>query len=255
MQKTTKAAAKAAAFLKQKKYRTERQEFLVEGLRAVEEAVEYGKVKTIFFVPTNDERTNALLKKAANKGIEISETYEGYMVQIADTTTPQGVIAICLMPQNKLQNIFDGKGMILVLDRVQDPGNFGTILRTADAAGIGGIISLSGSVDAYSPKVIRSSMGSIFHIPLVENVSESEFLQAATKFNYDIVATSLKDGKSIYETKCKPQSAIIVGNEANGVSPVFLKTANKKVFIPMRGRAESLNVAMAAGVIMFELTK
>lgn len=253
MIKTTKVAVKAAAFLKQKKYRQERKEFLVEGLRAVEEAVEYGQVKTIFFVPTGDARINELLNKAQAKGIMLSETYEGYMAQIADTTTPQGIIAICTMGQDTLATLFATKKMLLVLDRVQDPGNFGTLLRTADAAGIGGVVALSGCVDMYSPKVVRSSMGALFHIPVVENISEADFLEAIVGNHYDVVATSLNGGESIYEAKVKKQSAIVVGNEANGLSQVLLKIANKNVFIPMKGRAESLNVAVAAAVILFEL--
>ncbi|MBQ0067087.1 MAG: RNA methyltransferase [Phascolarctobacterium sp.] len=255
MIKTTKAAVKTAAFLKQKKYRQERQEFLVEGIRAVEEAVEYGNTKTIFFVPTDDERVNALLKKAEKKGIVISEAYEGYMAQIADTSSPQGVIAVCGLPKYNLDDIFGTGKMILVLDRVQDPGNFGTMLRTADAAGIGGVVALSGSVDAFSSKAVRSSMGSLFHIPVVENITEAEFLESSMHYHYETVTTALIGGESIYDTKVNKKTAVIVGNEANGVSSVLFKSANKRVYIPMKGRAESLNVAVAAAIVLFELNR
>ena len=251
--KTSKAAAKSAAFLKQKKYRQERLEFLVEGIRAVEEAVEYGNTKMIFFVPTDDERTNALLQKAESKGIPVSETYEGYMVTICDTTTPQGIAAICQMPQCRMQDVFATKKMVLVLDKVQDPGNLGTLLRTADAAGLGGVICLEGSVDAYMPKVIRSTMGSIFHLPVVQNVSEADFLAMALEHQYETIATSIDGGTNIYETEIGGNLAVIVGNEANGISPTLIKSANKRCYIPMKGRAESLNVAIAAAIVIFQL--
>ncbi len=253
MMKTTKAAAKAAAFLKQKKYRQEQQEFLVEGIRAVEEAVEYGDTRMIFFVPTDDARINALLQKAEAKGIAISETYEGYMVMICDTTTPQGIVAVCRLPKCRMQDVFASKKMVLVLDRVQDPGNLGTMLRTADAAGLGGVICLEGSADAFMPKVIRSTMGSIFHIPVVQNVPEADFLQMAMEYKYETIATSMDGGTDVYDTKIKGNLAVIVGNEANGISPTLIKSANKCCYIPMKGRAESLNVAIAAAIVIFQL--
>lgn len=255
MMKTTKAAAKAAAFLKQKKYRTEIGEYLVEGLRNVEEAVEYAITKMIFYVPSDDPRLNKLLQRAAEKSIAVSETFEGYMAQISDTATPQGVIGVCKMPKTKLTDVFRPGKMVLVLDRIQDPGNLGTIIRTADAAGIGGIVSLVGTVDAYNPKVVRSAMGSIFHIPLAENVTEAEFLSCALEHRYITVATAMEGGTSIFDARPQDKVALIVGNEANGVSTTLLQSANARYYIPMKGRAESLNVAMAAGIIMFELNK
>lgn len=253
--KTTKAAAKAAAFLKQKKYRIETGEYLVEGIRNVEEALENAITKMIFYVPSDDARLKELLQKAVEKGIAVSETFEGYMAQMSDTITPQGVIAVCKMPKYKLSDVFLPNKMVLILDRVQDPGNLGTIIRTADAAGIGGIVALAGTVDVYNPKVVRSAMGSLFHVPMVENVTEAEFLEYATKHHYVTVATAIENGESIFEAGHLDNAAVIVGNEANGVSSTLLKSANKRYYIPMKGRAESLNVAMAAGIIMFELNK
>jgi len=255
MMKTTKAVAKAAAFLKLKKYRVQTGEYLVEGIRNVEEALEHAVTKTIFYVPSEDARLMALLQKAEDKDIVISETSAGYMEQISDTATPPGVIAVCQMPRYKLEDVFLSNKMVLVLDRVQDPGNLGTIIRTADAAGIGGIIALTGTVDAYNPKVVRSAMGSLFHVPLVENVSEADFLEYAAKHHYVTVATAVENGESIFAAGHLDKVAVIVGNEANGVSASLLKLADKRYYIPMKGRAESLNVAMAAGIIMFELNR
>lgn len=253
MVETTKAAAKAAAFLKQKKYRKEQDAFLVEGLRSVEEAVESGRVKTIFFVPTEDERTNALLRKVEEKGIELSKATVGYMLQMADTTTPQGIMAVCELPHTQLAEVFDTGKMVLVVDRVQDPGNLGTLIRTADAAGLGGVICLNGTADAYMPKVVRSAMGALFHVPVVTDVSETDFLTCVAQYGYQTVATAMEGGESVFDVQLPKKSALILGNEANGVSEHLLQSATERVFIPMQGRAESLNVAMAAAVIIFEL--
>lgn len=252
---TTKAAAKAAAFLKQKKYREEQGEFLAEGLRTVEEAVEYGQVSWLFYVENDDARLQKLLKKAEEKGISMSDTFAGYMAQIADTVTPQGVIAVCKIPQTTLDDLAKIDKMFMVLDRIQDPGNMGTIIRTADAAGVSGIITMAGSVDVYSPKVVRASMGSVFHIPIVEGVTEAQLKSFCKEHNYIMVVTAMEGGQNVFAYVPRRRMLVVVGNEANGVSPTLLEAADKRLFIPMRGRAESLNVAIAAGIIMFKLTR
>ena len=131
---------KAAAELKQKKYRTQNGLYLAEGLRTAEEAVAYKAVETLFYVATDDDRTIRLLEDAAMQNIKLVCVNENVMKKIADTETPQGIIAVCKMRQPKLETLLAGGKMLLVLDRVGDPGNIGTMLRTADAAGIGGLV-------------------------------------------------------------------------------------------------------------------
>lgn len=243
---------KAAAELKQKKYRTQNGLYLAEGLRTAEEAVAYKAVETLFYVATDDERTMRLLEDAAAQNIKLVCVSENVMKKIADTETPQGIIAVCKMRQPKLENLLASGKMLLVLDRVGDPGNIGTMLRTADAAGIGGLVLLKGCADIYAPKTVRSSMGSLFHIPVLSGVSEQEFISAAKKAGYDLLVTCLDGADNLYKADLSGRIAFVMGNEAGGVSESLLAQADKRVYIPMAGRAESLNVAMAAGIVMFE---
>ena len=243
---------KAAAELKQKKYRTQNGLYLAEGLRTAEEAVAYKVVETLFYVATDDDRTMRLLEDAAMQNIKLVCVNENVMKKIADTETPQGIIAVCKMRQPKLENLLASGKMLLVLDRVGDPGNIGTMLRTADAAGIGGLVILKGCADIYAPKTVRSSMGSLFHIPVLSGVSEQEFVSAAKKAGYDLLVTCLDGADNLYKADLSGRIAFVMGNEAGGVSETLLEKADKRVYIPMAGRAESLNVAMAAGIVMFE---
>ena len=243
---------KAAAELKQKKYRTQNGLYLAEGLRTAEEAVAYKAVETLFYVATDDDRTMRLLEDAAMQNIKLVCVNENVMKKIADTETPQGIIAVCKMRQPKLENLLASGKMLLVLDRVGDPGNIGTMLRTADAAGIGGLVLLKGCADIYAPKTVRSSMGSLFHIPVLSGVSEQEFVSAAKKAGYDLLVTCLDGADNLYKADLSGRIAFVMGNEAGGVSETLLTKADKRVYIPMAGRAESLNVAMAAGIVMFE---
>ena len=243
---------KAAAELKQKKYRTQNGLYLAEGLRTAEEAVAYKAVETLFYVATDDDRTMRLLEDAAMQNIKLVCVNENVMKKIADTETPQGIIAVCKMRQPKLECLLASGKMLLVLDRVGDPGNIGTMLRTADAAGIGGLVLLKGCADIYAPKTVRSSMGSLFHIPVLSGVSEQEFVSAAKKAGYDLLVTCLDGADNLYKADLSGRIAFVMGNEAGGVSETLLEKADKRVYIPMAGRAESLNVAMAAGIVMFE---
>lgn len=243
---------KKAAELKQKKYRQQQGLFLAEGLRTVEEAVASKSVEMIFYTAIEDARTREVLEQAAAENVRLICVAENVMKKIADTETPQGIIAICRMEQPSLDELLASGKMLLVLDRVGDPGNIGTMLRTGDAAGIGGLILLKGSADIYAPKTVRSSMGSLFHVPVLGGVAEADFVRSAKKAGYELMVTTLEGADNLYKADLSGRLAFVMGNEANGVSDTLLASADKRVFIPMAGRAESLNVAMAAGVVMFE---
>ena len=243
---------KAAAELKQKKYRLERGLFLAEGLRTVEEAVAYKAVVSIFYTAIEDDRTRAVLEEAAAQQVKLTCVSDTVLKKIADTETPQGIIAVCKMQPVALDDLLASGKMLLVLDRVGDPGNVGTMLRTADAAGLGGLVLLKGSVDIYAPKTVRSSMGSLFHVPVLAGVGEDEFIESAHNAGYELLVTCLDGADNLYKADLHGRLAFVMGNEANGVSEGLLAAADKRVYIPMAGRAESLNVAMAAGIVMFE---
>ena len=243
---------KAAAELKQKKYRQQQGLFLAEGLRTVEEAVHSKTVVSIFYTAIDDDRTRCVLEEAAAQQLKLYCVSDAVMKKIADTETPQGIIAVCKVQDVTLDKLLSKGEMLLVLDRVGDPGNLGTMLRTADAAGIGGVVLLKGCVDIYAPKTVRSSMGSLFHVPVVSGVAEDKFIAEAKDAGYELLVTSLEGADNLYKADLGGRIAFVMGNEAGGVSASLLERADKRVFIPMAGRAESLNVAMAAGIVMFE---
>ena len=276
---------KEVANLKQKKYRTESGTFFAEGLRAVEEAVQYADVTELFY--TEAGRLDEVLKAAGNvpadtkeksgnmnnvnhnnagtakkrneasNGIRMYQVDEKVMAKLSDTKAPQGVLAVIRTPEQNLRQLrpgtaSDNNAPVIILDRVQDPGNLGTIIRTADAVGALGLILLEGCVDAYSPKVVRASMGSLFHLPVVQDVTAEEALTWCYRNGYEPAATALKNAQNVYKADISKKMAFLFGNEANGVAEELQAAAETRFFIPMAGLAESMNVAMAAGIILFE---
>lgn len=244
----------AAAELKQKKYREERRAFLVEGLRAVEEAVAWGKITELFYVPAESERLQRLLTAAEERGAVLFRTDGRVMGRLCDTKTPQGIAAVVKIPPDDISRIDVGldHAPVLVLDRVQDPGNAGTLIRTADAVGAAGVLFLEGCTDAYSPKTVRASMGSVFHIPVVQNLRPDEALAWCCRQGYLPAAACLEGAENLYRADLNRRIAYILGNEANGISPELQAATKLRLYIPMPGRAESMNVAMAAGILLFE---
>ena len=278
---------KEVANLKQKKYRTESGTFFAEGLRAVEEALQYADVTDLFYTEAEAGRLDEVLKAAGNvpadtkeksgnmnnvnhnnagiakkrneaaNGIRMYQVDEKVMAKLSDTKAPQGVLAVIRTPEQNLRQLrpgtaSDNNAPVIILDRVQDPGNLGTIIRTADAAGALGLILLEGCVDAYSPKVVRASMGSLFHLPVVQDVTAEEALTWCYRNGYEPAATALKNAQNVYKADISKKMAFLFGNEANGVAEELQAAAETRLFIPMAGLAESMNVAMAAGIILFE---
>ncbi|MEE3380887.1 MAG: RNA methyltransferase [Succiniclasticum sp.] len=247
---------KAAANLKNKKFRTETGRFVAEGLRAVREAIAYGQVESLFVTDDEAERLGDWLDKAASRGARLYRVDGKVMARLSDTKTPQGVLAVAAMPRAGLADLrpdpADPDAPVVILDRIQDPGNLGTIIRTADAAGVQAVLLLEGCVDAYSPKVVRATMGSLFHLPLVQHLAAEEVLSWCARQGFRTVATCLEGASDLYRAELAGKQAFILGNEANGVAPALQQAAAERVFIPMPGKAESMNVAMAAGIILFE---
>jgi TrmH family RNA methyltransferase len=278
---------KEVANLKQKKYRTESGTFFAEGLRAVEEAVQYADVTELFYTEAEAGRLDEVLKAAGNvpadtkeksenkknanhnnagtakkrneaaNGIRMYQVDEKVMAKLSDTKAPQGVLAVIRTPEQNLRQLrpgtaSDNNAPVIILDRVQDPGNLGTIIRTADAVGALGLILLEGCVDAYSPKVVRASMGSLFHLPVVQDVTAEEALTWCYRNGYEPAATALKNAQNVYKADISKKMAFLFGNEANGVAEELQAAVETRLFIPMAGLAESMNVAMAAGIILFE---
>lgn len=241
--------------LKDKKYRDESNEYLVEGVKLVEEAVkENAKIKQIIVCEdttrTYEIPTHIMLEIARYECISVSNKIFNIITQV---TNPQGIMAII---EKNAQNakIDYTQDIIVVLDDVQDPGNLGTILRTVDSIGLNQIIVSKGTADAFNSKVVRSTMGAIFRIKIIEVENLAQAIKEMRKHHFKLMVTSLQTKNSIYDIDFN-KKIIVIGNEANGVSKEIQDMADEKAKIPMLGRTESLNASVAAGVVMYEYVR
>ncbi len=238
-----------------KKDRLEYGLFVLEGLRIVEDALreESGISHLILTVNAAEKLGEALLQADLRntKTIVISNELGN---KIAQTTQTQGVFAICRIPV-KRDIVFKENGKYMILFGLQDPGNVGMIIRTADALGMDGII-MSGSCDLYSPKVIRSTMGSVFRMEIfIENDSEALFASLENNNITSCASVIDADAERITECSFSGSQAVFIGNEGNGLPPEIAARCTRKITIPMCGSINSLNAAMAAGIVMWELAK
>ena len=172
---------------------------------------------------------------------------------ITDVTNPQGILAV-IGKNTDINEIDYNQNLFLVLDNIQDPGNMGTILRTADSINLKQIIVSKGTADCYNPKVVRSTMGAIFRVKVIECEDLKKVVKEMKRRKIKVYATDLQTDKSIYDVDYK-KSAIVIGNEANGVSKELLEIADEKIRIPMIGKTESLNAAVATGIILYEVVR
>lgn len=241
--------------LKDKKYRDESNEYVVEGVKLVEEAVkENAKIKQIIVCEdttrTYEIPTHIMLEIAKYECIYVSDKIFNIITQV---TNPQGIMAI--IEKNAQDTQIDyTQDIIVALDDVQDPGNLGTILRTVDSIGLNQIIVSKGTADAFNSKVVRSTMGAIFRIKIIEVENLAQAIKEMRKHHFKLMVTSLQTENSIYDIDFN-KKIIVIGNEANGVSKEIQDMADEKAKIPMLGRTESLNASVAAGVVMYEYVR
>lgn len=245
--------------LHKKKYRYINKKYFLEGIRSVEECIKYSS--NIEYIVYSESLLNLngglkLYEDITKMKLNVIKTTDVILKSVSDTDNPQGIIAVMNFKESKIEELIgDDKKFFIILDRIQDPGNMGTIIRTCDAFNVDGVIISEGCVDIYNPKTIRSTMGSIFHIPIVfsENILET------TKYlklnNIDIMSTSLENSMDIYNVDLNKDVAIIIGNEANGVSEELLSISNTNIKIPMSGKAESLNAAIASSIVIYEVNR
>lgn len=226
---------------------------LVEGVRAVSEAIESGV--TVDFAVTSPR---LLATKAGERLAERLAAQECERVEddelgaLADTERPQGVLLVCREPEAGLDRIRGG-GRYLVLDRVQDPGNAGTLVRAAVAFGLAAVVCLDGTVDPWGPKTVRSSAGMIFRIPVVRAEADAAAERLAAEGVPLFVADT--EGEDVGEHRRAPSFALVVGNEGAGVREELARRADKRLGVGMPGPAESLNVAMAGSILLHVLTR
>lgn len=238
--------------LKEKKYRDEYGEYIIEGLKLIKEAIQENvDIKHIVVCDgcDNSEMIESHLKYEMAR-LDFIYVPQNIFKLLSDVENPQGILAV-IGKTSKEIDIDINEDIILALDDIQDPGNLGTILRTADSVGLKQILVSKGTADSYNPKVVRSTMGAIFRVKVIECNSLKNSIKELQNKDYKVMTTSLKAKKTIYEVDYK-KKIIVIGNEANGVSKEILNLADEKVIIPMLGKTESLNASVATGVILYE---
>lgn len=234
--------------LKEKKYR--KTAFIVEGIKMFKEAIsEKAEIDTIIIREDTEldfKLDSELEKKVIHVTKNVFET-------ISDVVSPQGVLVVInkKIDDNKISKHAD---YILALDGIQDPGNLGTIIRTADSANIKQILVSKDTVDSYSPKVVRSTMGAIYRVKIIECEDLAKTLKSLQTTGFEIVTTDLHTDKSIYDMNYN-KKIVVIGNEANGVTPEIRELSNYRVKIPMLGKTESLNAAVATGIMIYEYVR
>ena len=239
--------------LMQRKNREAQGRFLAEGVRVVEDLLASRlSIRLVLATSTleDNSRGQVLLTEVGRRHIPLRFVADAELAEFAGTDTPQGVIAVADQPQADLESLQHPE-VLLMLDAVQDPGNFGTLVRTAEALGAGAVISLPGTVDAWNPKAVRAAAGSSFRIPVI--AAKWGVLAPWLRDRGYQVLVAAADGAPLDSPPGR--SALVVGNEGAGVSPETLAHADLRVGIPLRGRAESLNVAAAAAILLYELLR
>lgn len=241
--------------LKSKSGRDDKGLYFIEGVRFVSEALKQNAA--IQYLVMSEAFVSAGIPDEMSDGIGRA-SLKCYVVpdsifdSISDTRTPQGVLAVLRKRMKQLGEAKLARGFFVILDDIKDPGNMGTIIRTADAAGCAGVIIPDGCVDAYNPKVLRSTMGSIFNIPIYHCATIAEAMKITADNGFLLCASHINGPVSIYEADLSGDVALIIGSEADGVGIEASLRADMLVTIPMAGGAESLNAAVAAGIIIFE---
>lgn len=245
------ATVKYIKSLKQKKFREANHAFFVEGLRFSMEALQSGwDIQWVLMTGDfyNEHGQEPLLQKYTAKSIQVTDKI---LKEISETEHPQGILTVVSMPKADAAKL-EGKRLLL-LDCLQDPGNMGTIIRTADAFAFDGILVSEGCVDVYNGKVLRATMGSVFHIPIWQVGSSLEAVEILKQAGYHVYATHLQGTPMTELPASKEKVALIIGNEGKGISENVAQAADKWVKIPMPGQAESLNASVAAAIFMYTM--
>jgi TrmH family RNA methyltransferase len=258
IQSSQNSTIKDIKALQQKKYRDGQELYFVEGIRFVNDAIENGQSISKAVISDKLESLNGgseLISTLSGVCSDIYKVPDKLFKEISDTQSPQGVLVVLKKQSEDFRKAVQNGKSIVILDSLQDPGNVGTIIRTADAAGVSAVLMTKGCVDLYSPKVLRSTMGSIFHLPIIENLDITETISNLKDNGYKVIASHLKGQNNYYDEDLTCKSAIIVGNEANGISDETAEMSDRLVRIPMPGKAESLNASIAASIMIYELVR
>lgn len=246
--------------LLRRKYREETGLYLLEGVKPVMDALKEGTKPEKLFLRGNGEGEDP--EEGYRDLISIYEDKDRVMIldgelfdRLSDTENSQGVIALMRREDRDAEGFLEVacKGNILLLDRLQDPGNVGTVIRTAEAAGFTGIIALRGTADIYSPKVVRSAAGSIIRMPILTGIDEDEGVELAGSGGWKLAVSTVDGGEDCFGPIAEGRICLVVGNEGAGASEKLIEKADMRLMIPMEGEIESLNAAVAAGILMYRL--
>jgi len=240
------------------KVRNKEKQYVIEGIKMFEEVLSCEQAHLIktFVSETyynSLEQENPQLLKRLND-LEMEVVADKVFKEISETMTPQGILAIVSQPNYELEDMLSKEDVnLVVLEDLRDPGNLGTIIRTAEGAGVTGIILSKASVDVFNPKVIRSTMGAIYRVPFVYVESISDTIEQLKKRQIQLYATHLHGAVFYDEVEYGNRTAVMIGNEANGITEASAMAADTRIKIPMEGQVESLNAGVATAIMMYEI--
>jgi len=237
--------------LSEKKGRSQLGAYILEGLRLVEEAKTYGaEILYYVFAESLTDRFAGFFETVQD--VRIYRFSDDLFKRVSQTETPQGIMAVARTPKYDAAKVIQTLKRCVILENLQDPGNLGTIIRTADACGFDGVVISKGSVDPYNPKVLRSTMGSMFHIPVMVSGNLLEVLSILKERGVRIATAHPRASETIWDAPLGDKIAIVIGNEGNGLSDEMLRASDIRVTIPMPGKAESFNASVAASMFLYE---
>lgn len=243
---------KLAKSLKLRKYRDKNQLFTIEGEKSGSEILKT-KLKIVCAFTTEQ---NQFIENIEEKRIKVLKISEKLFKTISDEENPGGVLLIVEKPEHSVKDCLSNKSrFVLILNEIQDPGNLGTIIRTAAAFEIDLCLLTEGTVDLYNPKVIRATSGFLFNIPVIENIDLKEIILCLRKLNFSIIATSSKEGENLEKANFRFPLALIIGNEGKGLNEEVLKLATYTVRIPISEKVDSLNAGVSVGILIYEIKR
>ena len=225
---------------------------MLEGPRVIEEALDAGEALEEVYLGPGVEP--ALVARAGEAGVPVHQLAPGVVEGVADTVTPQPVLGVARRVDVPLERLRDADLVVVCID-LRDPGNLGTVLRTAEAAGVGGVVCCDGSVDPYNPKCVRASAGSLFHVPVVAGGRPEHVLDRLGEWGVQRLGTAARRGVDYTRADLRAPTAFVLGNEGWGLPGELSDAVDGWVTIPMAGRTESLNVGVAAAVLCFEAAR
>ncbi len=238
---------------KSAKFRRQENCFLVEGFKMVEEALRYRKAQIVYVASGAKEECYERLSKQLSE-VTVEEVADGIFAELADTETPQGILALVQIPSYPKEELFSGeRAAVVCLEDIQDPGNLGTIMRTAEGAGMSAVIMTKGCVDICNPKTVRSTMGAMFRMPFYVVDSLVEEMKELKQQGFSFYSAQLDGSVPYTEPDYQGKVGILIGNEAKGIRKETGACADCRIHIPMEGEVESLNAGVSAAILMYEL--